>query len=286
MRYHTTYGAVSIVTKKEATLAPIEVPSWDELDMDDVCARVGAVAFDLDNTLARSRKPMTSVMANRFSTLTTILPVAVITGGRYSLVVSQVLDVLEPQADYAHLHLMPTSGTRYYQWRDGVWHCRYAHDIDKQSRDAAIASLTKHARRLGLWYDRTWGPRIEDRGSQITFSALGQQAPVEEREAWDPDHSKKSVLAKAVAADLPDLEVRAAGTTSVDVSLRGFDKAYAVRELAEILNIGVGDILFVGDRMTPDGNDYPAAEAGALAVKVSGPEDTIRLCDALIARLS
>ena len=34
-------------------------------------------------------------MAERFSTLTTLLPVAVITGGRYGLVISQILDVLD-----------------------------------------------------------------------------------------------------------------------------------------------------------------------------------------------
>lgn len=254
--------------------------------MDAVCRRIRAVAFDLDNTLARSRKPMPPWMAERFSTLTTLLPVAVITGGRYELVVSQILDVLNDDADRTRLHLMPTSGTRYYRWVENDWRCIYAHDLDDRSREAAMHALTVHAKELGLWFDTTWGPRIEDRGSQITFSALGQQAPVEIRERWDPDNAKRNELVRAVAADLPELEVRVGGTTSVDISLRGYDKAFAVRELADILGVDVSRIMFVGDRMTPGGNDYPAAVAGTLAVRVTGPEDTARLCDALIACLS
>ncbi len=50
-------------------------------------------------------------------------------------------------------------------------------------------------------------------------------------------------------ADLPDLRVRSGGYSSVDVSQHGIDKAYAVRRLAEILDVPVGGIVFVGDRM-------------------------------------
>ena len=43
--------------------------------------------------------------------------------------------------------------------------------------------------------------------------------------------------------------------------------------------------MFVGDRMSPGGNDYPAAQAGAAALSVTGPGDTLRLCDELLDRL-
>lgn len=267
-------------------MCPIAVHGWDELDVDAACATMRAVAFDLDGTLARSRKPMDAAMTERFAALTRLLPVAVVTGGRYELVVSQVLAVLGGDADLSNLHLMPTRGTRYYRWRDGGWRCEYSFDLSDADRARAMDSLERHARDQGVWYERVWGERIEDRGSQLTFSALGQQAPVELRERWDPDNERKNRLAAAVAADVPELLVQPGGTTSVDISLRGYDKAYAMRRLAAILGIGVGQIMFVGDRMTPAGNDYPAARAGAIAVRVSGPEDTLRLCDAIIQRLS
>lgn len=102
---------------------------------------------------------------------------------------------------------------------------------------AVSESLERHARELGLWEQQVWGPRIENRGSQITFSALGQFAPVAAKQAWDRDNTKKQALVEAVKADLPHMRVRAGGYTSVDVSECGIDKAYAVRKLTQTLGI-------------------------------------------------
>jgi len=43
----------------------------------------------------------------------------------------------------------------------------------------------------GFKVEKTWGEQIEDRGSQITYSALGQQAPIEEKKKWDPDFTSE-----------------------------------------------------------------------------------------------
>lgn len=261
------------------------IKPWNEWDTDLLCARVRLVGFDLDNTLANSKLPMKPRMAELFSALTRRIPVAVITGGRYSLVVSQILDVLTPDADLANLHLMPTSGTCYRRWVDGAWRRVFSHDLDADQRARAAASLERRAREQGLWFDEVWGERIEDRGSQVTFSVLGQQAPLEAKQAFDPTGELKERLARAVAADLPDLKVHAAGYNSVDVAGRGIDKAFAIAQLASYTGIDVADMIFVGDRMNPGGNDYPAAQAGAMGVAVTSPADTLRLIDELLARL-
>ena len=181
---------------------------------------------------------------------------------------------------------MPTSGTRYYRWGGSDWVPVFAHDLSADDRAKAYESLERNAREQGIWLTHVWGERIEDRGSQITFSALGQLAPIEAKEAWDPTNEKKNRLARAVAADLPHLEVRPGGASSVDISEKNVDKSFAVRELADILGITVAQIVFVGDRMDPDGNDYPAAKAGTRAVKVTCPNDTVKLCGGIIASLS
>ena len=261
------------------------VPPWCGMDLADLAGRMRLAAFDLDNTLARSRQPMLPDMAAAFSRLTARMPVAVITGGRQGLVERQVLAVLTDEADLANLHLMPTSGARYYRWRDGAWRLVYAHDLADATKARIAGSLERHARELGLVGPDApcWGDRIEDRGSQITFSALGQLAPESAKLGWDPDGTRRARLVEAVQADLPDCLVRAGGYTSVDVVDRGLDKAYAVRELARILGIGAGDIAFVGDRMGPGGNDRPAVCAGAMGLRVDGPEDTLVLCQRLLS---
>ena len=93
--------------------------------MSTCCALIG---FDLDNTLARSRKPMKADMAECFSALTSLIDVAVITGGKYSLLQSQVVDRLSDHADKSKLHLMPTSRNRYYRWDGQRWGKVFSHD--------------------------------------------------------------------------------------------------------------------------------------------------------------
>ena len=156
----------------------------NEVDIERLCATMKVMAFDLDGTLARSKKPMHKPMADALSQLTRLLPVAIISGGTIDLVRSQVTDMLSDEADRSHMHLMPTSGARYYRWNpeDDDWQEAYEHNLSEEDRRLVIESLERHARELGIWQARTWGPRIEDRGSQITFSALGQQAPVEAKE--------------------------------------------------------------------------------------------------------
>lgn len=209
--------------------------------------------------------------------------VCIISGGNVEQFERQVLNHLKAgHQALEHLHLMPTCGTRYLRFQDGVWTTIYAHDLSEDERDSAIASLRERAEDLGFWEEETWGDVIEDRGSQITFSALGQQAPIEAKRAWDPDGSKKEALRDAVAADLPELEVRSGGSTSIDITATGVDKAFGITRLAEYTGVAFDDMLFVGDRLDPGGNDYPVVALGCKTVAVDDWEDTARFVEKLV----
>nr|WP_269453776.1 HAD-IIB family hydrolase [Pseudoclavibacter sp. 13-3] len=236
------------------------------------------VAFDLDDTLAPSKSRVPESMAQVLRRLLDRTQVCVISGGNIGQFQTQVIDALEAAGgttdELDRLHLMPTCGTRYHRHADGVWREVYAQDLSGEEKSAAERALTEQAKRLGLWEAKTWGPIIEDRGSQITFSALGQQAPVEAKQAWDPTGERKDRLRRAVQAELPDLEVRAGGTTSIDITRRGIDKAYGIRQLAEQTGIGLDEMLFFGDKLHEDGNDYPVRALGVESVEVAGWPDT------------
>ncbi|QJC21903.1 HAD-IIB family hydrolase [Arcanobacterium buesumense] len=235
------------------------------------------IAFDLDDTLAPSKSPLPQPMAHALRRLLDITEVCVISGGQFAQFSTQLLDNLgADEHQLEKLHLMPTCGTRYLRYIDGQWWTIYAQDLSEHERQAALASLEKRAKQLGLWEAQTWGPILEDRGSQITFSALGQQAPVEAKKAWDPNRTKKEALRQAVAQDLPDLEVRSGGSTSVDITRAGVDKAYGISQLAQQTGIAVADMLFIGDRLDEGGNDYPVLKLGIAAHQVHGWEDTAR----------
>ncbi len=129
---------------------------------------------------------------------------------------------------------------------------------------------------------KPYGEIIEDRGSQITYSALGQEAPAEAKYAWDPDGKKKWSLRDYAAPLLQDVEVRVGGTTSVDVTSIGIDKAYGMEKLLAVLEIEKGDILFVGDKLQEGGNDYPVKAMGIDSIAVERWEDTALIIETLV----
>jgi HAD superfamily hydrolase (TIGR01484 family) len=246
------------------------------------------VAFDLDDTLAPSKSPVDSQIAHLLVALAERVDVAIISGGELTQFMTQVVDRLPSAAAdvLQHITLLPTCGTQYYTLSTHGPVTVYAHSLTDDQKSRAKTALETEAKRLGLWESKTWGDILEDRGSQITFSALGQRAPLDAKTAWDPTGAKKNELRAAVAAKLPDLEVRSGGSTSVDITEHGIDKAYGMRQLAEQTGIPLEDMLFVGDRLDPDGNDYPVKAMGGVACHaVTGPDDTARYLEELIPTL-
>lgn len=245
------------------------------------------VAFDLDDTLAPSKSAIAPRMGELLMDLAARVEVAIISGGNLTQFQKQVVDRL-PAADAAvlnHIHLLPTCGTQYYRLNaDGV-QTVYAHALSDDEKTRALTAVEEEARRLGLWESQTWGDILEDRGSQITFSALGQSAPVDVKMAWDPTGEKKNTLREAVQVRVPDLEVRSGGSTSVDITQRGIDKAYGMRQLAEQTGIPLDDMLFVGDRLDENGNDYPVLAMGVTCHAVTGWEDTVSYLEELVPTL-
>ena len=133
-----------------------------------------------------------------------------------------------------------------------------------------------------MWEEDPSGDIIEDRGSQITYSALGQRAPLEAKRAWDPTGEKKAKLRDVVAVQLPDLEVRSGGSTSVDITMKGVDKAYGMAKIMEQTGLAQDQIVFIGDRLDPQGNDYPVKKAGFETISVGGWQDTVGVIEHLI----
>ena len=82
---------------------------------------------------------------------------------------------------------------------------------------------------------------------------------------------------------LPEVEVRAGGLTSIDVTQKGIDKEYGIRQIKEQLGIDFPDMLFVGDAIFPGGNDYAALNTGVISFKVENVGDTKRLVRRLIS---
>ena len=218
------------------------------------------IAFDLDGTLAESKQPVGDEIAALLGALSHVAGVCVISGGDWPQFQKQVISRLPAGADLATFWIMPTTGTKLYRFADGRWTCVFADLLTDSERAAIPKAIEAVVAELGMDEPRLWGPRVEDRGSQITFSGLGQQAPLAAKQAWDPDFRKRAALRAALAPMLPDLSVRIGGSTSIDITRKGIDKAYGMRRLTEQSGVAAADILFLGDALYRGGNDAPVRD--------------------------
>lgn len=240
------------------------------------------IVFDLDGTLALSKAALDDEMAALLGRLIGVIKVAIISGGDYPQFQKQVLERLPAGSDFRNLSIEPTSGTKFFVY-DGGWKKLYSEDLTDEQKKKIENALESAVAETGFQPQETWGERIEDRGTQITYSALGQQAPLEAKEKWDPDFSKRKQIQAILAKTLPEFSVRLGGTTSIDVTRPGVDKAYGIRKLRDELGIPIAEMLFIGDAIFPGGNDYPAKEAGTDTIQVRDPEETKRVIEAIIA---
>jgi HAD superfamily hydrolase (TIGR01484 family) len=234
--------------------------------------------FDLDGTLAPSKSPLQHDMAELIVRLLQVIKVAVISGGGYPQFQTQFLSrVPQHNEGYSNLYLLPTSGTQLYTWK-GTWHQEYAEFIPAHDRELIIKALKDALRSTGYTQPaKVFGEVIEDRLSQITFSALGQKAPLELKSAWDPDHKKRQKIVASLQKKISKYDIRIGGTNSIDITLKGVNKAYGIRKLEQYLGVGTDDIVFVGDALFHGGNDFPARATGVDCISVASPAETAEL---------
>src|SRR3989344_1834710 len=242
------------------------------------------IIFDLDGTLAESKQPLTVEMAALLARLLALMPVAVISGGALSQFLKQVVSQLPVFANLTNLYILPSSGAALYEWHDDDWNKIYEERFSETEADAIITALEAAIEETGVinTKEKSWGERIEYRGGQVTLSALGQQAPLELKKKWDPDHVKRHKLQAAIAERLPKFSASIGGATSIDVTKRGVDKAYGIRKLCERLNINESDALYVGDELEAGGNDEAVYKTSVQTKAVATPTDTERLIESLL----
>jgi phosphomannomutase len=241
------------------------------------------VAFDLDGTLAESKQPLDGEMAEALADLLGVTHVAVISGGDWPQFEKQVASRLPARADVSRLWLMPTTGTKLYTNGGGGWSPVYAELFETELKRRILEAFDASLEATGFVPEEVWGERIEDRGSQVTFSALGQQAPIHAKEVWDPEFAKRKIIQADLRTRLPGLSINMGGATSIDITREGVDKGYGLKKLAAASGVPLDAMLFIGDAIFPGGNDYPAKELGLDTVRVRDPRETLAVIAAIVA---
>ncbi len=234
------------------------------------------IIFDLDGTLTESKATIDNEMASFLGNLLERKLVAVIGGGANTQFENQFLSNLHlDKKCLKNLFLFPTSGASFYSCKNGIWIKKYEYKLSPEEQEKIITALDGAFKKIGYTQPgKIWGNLIENRGTQITFSALGQEASVEEKEKWNKTSDRRKELMAELKRVLPEFEVRSGGLTSIDITKQGIDKAFGIGEIVKTLKVTKDDMIFIGDALYEGGNDYPVKTTGVETVQVSRPEDT------------
>lgn len=234
-----------------------------------------AIAFDVDDTLSESKQALDKEMGALLGELSALLPIAIISGGKLEQLQKQVIEhVINPT--YKHFYLFPTGGAAAFTFsEDGTLVSLYEHRLS----DDEVMLIKKESSRIieesHLLDDKTlYGEVIEVRGSGIALSLLGQEAPVAIKKEFDPDRKKRLSLLPLLEVALLDFSIKIGGATTIDISKKGIDKAYGMREFSKLLNLPEKDILYVGDALYAGGNDEAVLKTEVTAHAVKNKEDT------------
>jgi hypothetical protein len=262
------------------------------------------LSFDVDQTLNVAKTPIPPEMAKVLTKCLDYFEICPISGQKFEQFLIQIVKPLKDAGatpeQLQHLHLFVAQGTQYYQYNsataenadapaaDKEWHQVYNYPLSDADVAKITETLEQSARELGYWEaDRLQegDEIIENRLSQVTFSALGQTAPTEAKYAWDPDLKKREKIVAKCREKLPNFLYEIGGTTSINVAAPGMNKEFGMTHLLEELKVDKSQVLYFGDMTQPGGNDYPIVQMDIDTIAVRSHEDTLFALRGILASL-
>ncbi|MBQ3469830.1 HAD-IIB family hydrolase [Candidatus Saccharibacteria bacterium] len=265
------------------------------------------LAFDIDQTLNIAKTPITEEIADLLIACLDHYEICPISGQKFDQFLIQIVNPMLERGvkptQLEHLHLFVAQGTQYYRYNntttkkygggpisievskdhpfakydESKWEQVYSFPLtDEQVKNITFAIETA-AKELGFWEEdklQKGDEIIENRLSQVTFSALGQKAGTEEKYAWDPDCKKRNQIVKRAKELAPEFDYEVGGTTSINAITPGMNKQFGMNKLLKELGVKKSDILYFGDMTQPGGNDYPVVQMGIDTITVRSHEDT------------
>ena len=237
------------------------------------------LAFDVDQTLNIAKTPIPPEIAELLTKCLDHFEICPISGQKFDQFIFQIVDQLKDATpkQLTHLHLFVAQGTQYYRYNGTEWEQVYNYPLTDEQVAKITEAIETAAKELGYWEEDKLAEGdeiIENRLSQVTFSALGQKAGTEVKYAWDPDCKKREAIVARAKELAPSYEYEIGGTTSINAITPGMNKVFGMTHLMEELNVKKSDILYFGDMTQPGGNDYPVVQMGVDTITVRSHEDT------------
>lgn len=200
--------------------------------------------FDVDGTLTPSRGSIDPVFKTWFKGFAGRNRVSLVTGSDYEKTLEQLGKDVMDCVEYS----FNCSGNAIYRRnkliRKSEW--QLPDDLG-QVLDSYLTTSD---------YPHRFGNHIERRIGTVNFSIVGRSAVGQQRTDyyhWDQQHQEREKIATDINNRWPLVEAAVGGETGVDIFERGRDKS-------QVLDYLDSDVVFFGDRIDPNGNDYKLAK--------------------------
>jgi len=219
--------------------------------------------FDVDGTLTPSRKKINSQFAVWFLYFAQNNAVSLVTGSDNP----KTLEQIGPEICMSVNKIYNCNGNDIWQKQKNIYTNPWK--ISKELR-----AFLEQELELSSYQTRT-GKHIEERPGMVNFSIVGRNADKVQRKDYfyyDIEADERIHIAERINKNFPEVSAVVGGETGIDIISKGKDKRQVLDDISE------DRILFFGDRMDPDGNDFSLAyavkEAGGVAKQVKSWRDT------------
>jgi phosphomannomutase len=197
--------------------------------------------FDMDQTVAPSRQP---ILPEMYQLLDSLAQDIIIVSG-------QEVEKINWQSNNLPSYTLGQNGNHATDIENNeLWNV----PLDENHRAEILSHINKLIALLDHDINQDWNP-IEDRGAQITFSPVGNTAPVEVKATYDPDRQKREALLAEVPFVSDDLVVKIGGSTSLDYIHKDRHKGANVQKLIDLMSWNKDECVYFGDGLFPGGND-------------------------------
>lgn len=204
--------------------------------------------FDVDGTLTPSRGRIDKKFAAWFSRFCETHDVYLVSGSDRCKTIEQIGEYIYHQCKRVY----NCSG-------NDVWCGDLQIRTSQWQLPAEAESWLKDILKQSQFPLRT-GLHIEHRPGMINFSIIGRNATLGERKLyvkWDNEQNERNKIAEQFNYMFPEIEARPGGETGIDIAPRGLNKSQILVDF----DLENDFILFFGDRLDENGNDFPLADA-------------------------
>ncbi len=197
--------------------------------------------FDMDKTIAPPRQPILQDMFDFLSSRREDI----------TIVSGQSCEKIKWQSDHLKAYCLGQNGNHALDLDDKeLWHT----PLTETERSEVLQHIQTLIDDLPEKPNPEYNP-IEDRGAQITFSPVGNTAPVELKMVYDPDKKKRFAMLEKFKFESETMMAVIGGSTSLDYIPKERHKGTNVAKFIELMNWNKDDCVYFGDGLFPGGND-------------------------------